>query len=69
MDLIRIKFTYLDAMKNKIPYQFKSTLSIKSDILKQKCGLKVHDAVTDAFSDNSRYSITYWEFTINPRNI
>jgi hypothetical protein len=27
------------------------------------------EATSDAFSDNSSYSKTYWEFTINPRNL
>lgn len=63
LGLIDIKFTYL----NK-DYTETSTLSeicyIKTEML-----VEGTEATPDAFSNNSSYSKTYWEFTINPRNL
>jgi hypothetical protein len=72
LGLIRIKFTYLNAKKTALDYStLKSTPAYLDSIryIKTEMWVQSTEAVTDAFSDSSRYSITYWEFTIYPRNI
>lgn len=72
LGLVRIKFSYLNSAKSVIDYSYlKSTPSYLDSIryIKTEMWIQSTEAVTDAFSDSSRYSITYWEFTIYPRNI
>jgi hypothetical protein len=73
LGLIRIKFTYLDATQKAISYSYTSSTvpdSIKYiRYIKTEMWVQSTESVTDAFTDSSRYSITYWEFTIYPRNI
>lgn|SRR5574338_275550 len=72
LGLVRIKFSYLNAAKSIIDYSYlKSTPAYLDSIryIKTEMWVQSTEAVTDAFSDSSRYSITYWEFTIYPRNI
>jgi Tfp pilus assembly protein PilW len=72
LGLIRIKFTYLNASQKSLDYSnLKSIPSYLDSVkyIKTEMWIQSTEAVTDAFSDSSRYSITYWEFTIYPRNI
>lgn len=72
LGLVRIKFSYLNSAKSVIDYSYlKSTPSYLDSIryIKTEMWIQSTEVVTDAFSDSSRYSITYWEFTIYPRNI
>lgn len=71
LGLDSIKFTYLDAIQDSIPY---GSLNTKANLEKIKyirteMWVKSNYAVYDAFSNDSSYSKTYWEFTINPRNL
>lgn len=74
LGLVRIKFTYLGANQQPISYDYTSGNTSPDSIpfiryIKTEMWVQSTEAVTDAFSDSSRYSITYWEFTINPRNL
>ena len=69
LGLIRIKFTYLDASQNVMTYIHSNLYPDSIRYIKTEMWVESTEAVTDAFSDSSRYSITYWEFTIYPRNI
>jgi Tfp pilus assembly protein PilW len=69
LGLVRIKFTYLDAIQQIISYNNANTYPDSIRYIKTEMWVESSDAVTDAFADTSRYSVTYWEFTINPRNI
>lgn len=69
LGLIRIKFTYLDASQDTIDYSITNSNLDKIRYIKTEMWVQSTESVTDAFTDSSRYSITYWEFTIYPRNI
>lgn len=69
LGLIRVKFTYLDAYQDTINYSITNSNLDKIRYIKTEMWVQSTEAVTEAFSDSSRYSITYWEFTINPRNL
>ena len=69
LGLVRIKFTYLDAFQQIISYNNANTYPDSIKYIKTEMWVESSDAVTDAFADTSRYSVTYWEFTINPRNL
>jgi len=69
LGLIRIKFTYLDTFQKVISYNNTNLYPDSIKYIKTEMWVQSTEAVTDAFSDSSRYSITYWEFTINPRNL
>jgi len=63
LGLVDIKFSYYDennVATNDIP---------KIRYIKTEMWVEGTEATSDAFSDNSSYSKTYWEFTINPRNL
>lgn len=66
LGLVKIKFTYMDKSQNTIPYntQLDSIRYVKTEMW-----VESNDPVNDAYSDTSSYSVTYWEFTIHPRNI
>jgi hypothetical protein len=68
LNLVKLKFTYLDEYSNKIPYL---STSQYDDIkyVRTEMWLAGDDPISDAYSDNSKYTLTYWEFTIYPRNI
>lgn len=66
LGLEKIKFTYLDSLQTKIPY--KSNYN-KIKYIKTEMWVKGDEPIPDAFADTSRSAVTYWEFTIYPRNI
>ena len=63
LGLTRFKFTYLDASGIET--------NILSDIryVKSELWIESSDPLDDMASGNLKYAQTYWEFTINPRNI
>jgi hypothetical protein len=67
LGLVKIKFTYLDAFQDTIPYSPPQLDLIR--YIKTEMWIEGSDAIADAFADTSHYSVTYWEFTIYPRNI
>jgi hypothetical protein len=69
LGLVRIKFTYLDAYQTPMSYINSNTYPDSIRYIKTEMWVQSTESVTDAFTDSSRYSITYWEFTINPRNL
>jgi hypothetical protein len=69
LGLIRIKFSYLDDAQKMISYSHTNLYPDSIRYIKTEMWVQSTDGVTDAFTDSSRYSITYWEFTIYPRNI
>lgn len=66
LGLVKIKFTYLNESQDKIPY---NTQLDQIRYIQTEMWIESNEAVADAFADTSRYSVNYWEFTINPRNI
>jgi hypothetical protein len=66
LGLEKIKFTFLDSMKTVIPYQSQYD---KIKYIKTELWIKGDEPIPDAFADTSRSAVTYWEFTIYPRNI
>jgi len=66
LGLDSIKFTYYDSLKTKIPYRSQYN---KIKYIKTEMWVKGDEPIPDAFSDTSRSAVTYWEFTIYPRNI
>lgn len=69
LGLINIKFSYLDSTLTLISSPVSSTNLTKIRYIKTEMWLEGTEKINDAFSDNSSYSKTYWEFTINPRNL
>lgn len=69
LGLVRIKFTYLDASQKVISYTNANTYPDSIKYIKTEMWVESSDPVADAFADTSKYSVTYWEFTIYPRNI
>ena len=69
LGLVKIRFTYLDKSQVKIPYNLTNTYRDSIKYIKTEMWIENSEPVTDAFADTSRYSVTYWEFTIYPRNI
>jgi hypothetical protein len=63
LGLVDIKFTYFD--ENSLETNIVSNIRY----IKTEMWVEGTEATTDAFSNNSSYSKTYWEFTINPRNL
>lgn len=63
LGLVRIKFSYLDST-NVV-----TTLPSKIRYIKTEMWVEGSDPIPDAYTNNSPYSKTYWEFTINPRNL
>ncbi len=63
LGLVRIKFSYLDSA-NVV-----TTLPSKIRYIKTEMWVEGSDPIPDAYTNNSPYSKTYWEFTINPRNL
>lgn len=68
LNLVKIKFTYLDQYSNKIPY-LSTTQYDKIKYIKTEMWLAGDNPIPDAYADTSSYTVTYWEFTIYPRNI
>lgn len=68
LNLVKLKFTYLDEFSNKIPYL---SASQYDDIkyIRTEMWLAGDNPIPDAYADTSSYTLTYWEFTIYPRNI
>jgi hypothetical protein len=69
LGLVKLKFTYLDSTGvNTIPYlssgQYKDIKYIKTELW-----IEASDPINDMITDSLQYQRTYWEFTINPRNI
>lgn len=69
LGLIKIRFTYLNKNQDKISYNLTNTYLDSIRYVKTEMWIESSEAVADAFSDSSRYAVTYWEFTIYPRNI
>ena len=69
LGLVKIKFTYLDKSQAIIPYNLTNTYRDSIKYIRTEMWVENNEPVTDAFTDTSRYSVTYWEFTIYPRNI
>lgn len=63
LGLVRIKFSYLDSTN------VLTTLPSKICYIKTEMWVEGSDPIPDAYTINSPYSKTYWEFTINPRNL
>lgn len=63
LGLVKLKFTYLNSSGNKT--------NVLADIRYIKSELWIESAEPhhNMFSDSTEYAKTYWEFTINPRNI
>lgn len=66
LGLVKIKFTYLNANQDTIAYR---TQLDQIRYIKTEMWIESEYAVSDAFKDSSSYQVTYWEFTIHPRNI
>ena len=68
LNLVKLKFTYLDEFSNKIHYL---SASQYDDIkyIRTEMWLAGDNPIPDAYADTSSYTLTYWEFTIYPRNI
>ena len=69
LGLVKIRFTYLDKSQAIIPYNLTNTYRDSIKYIRTEMWVENSEPVTDAFADISRYSVTYWEFTIYPRNI
>jgi hypothetical protein len=69
LGLDSIKFTYLDGSQDSIRYVDTNNNLDKIRYIKTEMWVKSSYAVKDAFSNDSTFSKTYWEFTINPRNL
>ena len=69
LGLIKLRFSYLNKSQAKIPYNLTSANLDSIRYIKTEMWVESTDAVADAYADTSRYAITYWEFTIYPRNI
>jgi hypothetical protein len=69
LGLDSLKFTYFDASKDSIKYVDTNSNLDKIRYIKTEIWVQSDYAVKDAFSNDSSYSKTYWEFTINPRNL
>lgn len=69
LGLVNIKFSYLDSALTIISSPVSPTDINKIRYIKTEMWVQGVDKINDAFSDNSAYSKTYWEFTINPRNL
>ena len=63
LGLVRLKFSYLDSTN------LETNLPSKIRYIKTEMWVEGSDPIPDAFTNNSPYSKTYWEFTINPRNL
>lgn len=63
LGLVRIKFSYLDSTN------VETTLPSKIRYIKTEMWVEGNDPIPDVYTNNSPYSKTYWEFTINPRNL
>ena len=68
LNLVKLKFTYLDEFSNKISY-LNSSRYDDIKYIRTEMWLAGDDPIPDAYSDASSYALTYWEFTIYPRNI
>ncbi len=69
LGLVNIKFSYLDSALTPILSPVPPINLTKIRYIKTEMWIEGADKINDAFSDNSAYSKTYWEFTINPRNL
>jgi hypothetical protein len=69
LGLVRIKFSYLDASQKPMSYTHTNVYPDSIRYIKTEMWVQSTESVTDAYSDSSKYSVTYWEFTIYPRNI
>lgn len=69
LGLDSIKFTYLDVSHDSIRYVDTNNNLDKIRYIKTEMWVQSIYAVKEAFSNDSTFSKTYWEFTINPRNI
>lgn len=69
LGLDSLKFTYFDASGDSIKYAETNSNLDKIRYIKTEIWVKSSYAVKDAFSNDSTFSKTYWEFTINPRNL
>lgn len=68
LNLVKLKFTYLDEFSNKISY-LNSGRYDDIKYIRTEMWLAGDDPIPDAYADTSSYTLTYWEFTIYPRNI
>lgn len=69
LGLVDIKFTYLDSAFTAISAPVSPTNLDKIRYIKTQIWTESDYNVKEAFSNDSSYSKTYWEFTINPRNL
>lgn len=69
LGLDSLKFTYFEASGDSIKYAETNSKLDKIRYIKTELWVKSSYAVKDAFSNDSTISKTYWEFTINPRNL
>lgn len=63
LGLTKLRFTYLNTSGN--------ITNVLEDIryIKSELWLESSESHHDMFTDSTQYAKTYWEFTINPRNI
>ena len=66
LGLVDIKFTYLDSSFTTLSYP---SDPLKIRYIKTQIWTESDYSVKEAISNDSSYSKTYWEFTINPRNL
>jgi hypothetical protein len=69
LGLDSLKFTYFDSSGDSIKYSDTNSNLDKIRYIKTELWVTSSYAVRDAFSNDSTFSKTYWEFTINPRNL
>lgn len=69
LGLVDIKFTYLDSAFTALSAPVSQTDLAKIRYIKTQIWTESDYSVRDTFSNDSSYSKTYWEFTINPRNL
>ena len=69
LGLDSIKFSYLTASQNIMTYTNAFNYPDSIRYIKTEMWVQSTYAVKDAFSNDSTFSKTYWEFTINPRNL
>lgn len=69
LGLVQIRFTYLDSTGvNAVSYLDNANYQ-KIRYVKTELWVEAADPLNDMITDSLQYARTYWEFTINPRNI
>lgn len=69
LGLVDIKFSYLDSVHTILATPVVGNDLKRIRYIKTEMWVEGSDAIPNAYSTSSSYSKTYWEFTINPRNL